>query len=91
VRHESGIASGLSLEQNTPNPFSGSTTIRFTLPSAGHASLTIYDPLGRVVAVPVDKQLGAGEHSFLWSGNAGTYLYVLRHGAGAVSRVMIRR
>ena len=91
VRHESSIATGLALEQNTPNPFTGSTTIRFRLPSAGHASLTIYDPLGRVVAVPVDEQLGAGEHSVSWGSGRGIYLYVLRQGGGSVSRVMICR
>ena len=91
VRHESSIASGLSLEQNMPNPFSSSTTIRFSLPSAGETTLTIYDPLGRVVAVPVDGQLEAGVHSISWSGNTGAYLYVLRHGAGSVARVMICR
>ena len=32
-----------------PNPFKGSTTLRFDLPEPARVSLVIYDVLGRVV------------------------------------------
>ncbi|MBK8563228.1 MAG: T9SS type A sorting domain-containing protein [Saprospiraceae bacterium] len=38
-----------ALYQNTPNPFSGVTTIGFNLPSAGTGSLTLTDISGKVV------------------------------------------
>jgi hypothetical protein len=89
---ESGRTSGLALEQNSPNPFASSTIIRFTLPNAGHATLTIHDPLGRVVAVPVDALLGAGRHSVEWGTDLpGVYIYTLRHEGGSLSKIMICR
>ena len=44
------IASGqFELMQNTPNPFSSMTNIKFNLPEAGKAQLTIYDVTGKIV------------------------------------------
>ncbi len=39
----------LELFQNEPNPFTESTTIRFNLPQAMHASLKIYDVSGKML------------------------------------------
>jgi hypothetical protein len=39
------------LDQNNPNPFSTITTIGFTLPEAGKATLTVYDIAGKVLKV----------------------------------------
>jgi cephalosporin-C deacetylase-like acetyl esterase len=35
--------------QNYPNPFSGKTTIVYTLPGDGYASIQIYDSMGRLI------------------------------------------
>jgi len=43
-----------ALAQNNPNPFTASTTISFTLPEAGEASLTIYDITGKVIKTIVN-------------------------------------
>jgi glucose/arabinose dehydrogenase len=84
----------LFLEQNHPNPFSGSTTIRFHLAEPGPVTLTVYDVLGRVVATIVQDELPAGAHAVTWdlsglpSVASGVYLYRLSNGQDGSTRVM---
>ncbi|HUL43872.1 MAG TPA: S8/S53 family peptidase [Bacteroidota bacterium] len=51
------------LKQNFPNPFNGSTTISFDLPSTEHVRIRIYDILGRIVATLLDQSVDAGDAS----------------------------
>lgn len=52
--------SSFSLSQNFPNPFNPSTTLQFTVPSDGLATLTISDLLGRHVATVFNGVAKAG-------------------------------
>jgi hypothetical protein len=45
--------------RNMPNPFTTSTTIEFKT-EGGHTLIQIMDTLGRVIAVPVDREYAAG-------------------------------
>lgn len=69
-----------SLEQNFPNPFNPSTTIRFTLPSEHHVELSIYTLIGQRIATIADETLPAGTWERRWNTHAaaGVYLYQLR-------------
>jgi WD40 repeat protein len=69
-------SSGYMLEESMPNPFTSSTTIRFTLPKHAHARLSIVDERGREVATLVDRSLDAGIHTAVLDGSslgAGSY------------------
>jgi agmatine deiminase len=87
----------LALEQNHPNPFNPSTTIRFNLPEVGFVTLKIYDASGREIATLVDGIRSEGAHSVDWNGrnslgtpmNSGVYFYELRTAKGLESRKMI--
>jgi len=59
---------GPTLAQSAPNPFSPETSISFTMPSAGRATVAVYTLAGREVARLVDGVLGAGEHTVVWDG-----------------------
>lgn len=66
------------LYQNYPNPFNPTTTIRFSLPQREHVTLKVFDVLGREVAMLVDEELNAGEHSVLLNAerlSSGIYIY----------------
>jgi len=57
-----------ALEPNLPNPFHGSTTIRFSLAEPAAAELVIFDVRGRIVRTLLHGALGAGSHVTLWDG-----------------------
>jgi flagellar hook assembly protein FlgD len=52
----------------SPNPFNPSTTIAYSLPSAGDTTLRIYNTRGQMVKTLVHEQLEAGNHSVTWDG-----------------------
>ncbi len=84
---ERRLPSGFMLEQNFPNPFNPSTTIGYTVPGIGNrheaignrwVRLSVYDLLGREVAVLVDGKQEAGVHAATFDGtgfSSGVYFY----------------
>jgi hypothetical protein len=64
----SSSAMPLGLARPSPNPSPGPTLLRFALPAAGHAALTIVDVQGRRVRTLVDGELEAGPHQLNWDG-----------------------
>ena len=54
-----------------PNPFTQSTTINFTSPENGVATVAIVNILGAAVARIFSGELDAGTHSFMWSKPSG--------------------
>jgi len=54
---------------NWPNPFNPSTTISFSLPSSGPASLAIYNLKGQLVKELLSSApMESGSHSIIWNG-----------------------
>ncbi|MEM8486868.1 MAG: T9SS type A sorting domain-containing protein [Bacteroidota bacterium] len=67
----------LGLDQNFPNPFTQTTTLRYSLPQTMQVRLAVYDILGRQVALLVDAQQEAGIHTADFDAGdlpAGVYL-----------------
>ncbi len=90
----------LSLATASPNPAPFRTTLRFTLPQAGPATLRVYDLSGRFVRTLSDGIRGAGRHSVEWNGRdesgrivaVGPYFVRLASGGHEVARkVMLIR
>ncbi len=83
---------GFGLLDNYPNPFNSSTTIRYSIPTAGSVMLSIYDILGRKVQSLLDIQQPAGEYQVTWEADrfgSGVYFYRFCTGGQSVSRPMI--
>ena len=75
--------------QSFPNPFSQSTTIRFTSPTSGEAEITVLNLLGNEVAHLFSGELTQGLHSFTWDAREmapGMYECIVRTN-GRVERV----
>lgn len=67
-----------ALYQNFPNPFNPSTNINFDLPKISLTRITVYDILGREVALLVNEVLAAGKYNVDFNaGNiaSGVYFY----------------
>ncbi|MFI5144614.1 MAG: YCF48-related protein, partial [Ignavibacteria bacterium] len=80
------------LYQNYPNPFNPITHIKFDLPEAANVKLTIYDIIGRRVAVIVDAQLQPDYYEYSWDGKnfaSGVYFYQLRTGDFTQTKKMV--
>ncbi len=79
------IPTTFELEQNFPNPFNPTTSIKFGLPTKSHVSVKIYNLLGQEIATLVDEELTAGTHTTEWNGRdksnsevaSGIYFYKL--------------
>lgn len=79
------------LEQNFPNPFNPSTNIRFSLESASHVRIDVFDVTGRHVATVKDGTLASGSHTVSFDAESltsGAYLYRLTAGDQTDIRLM---
>ncbi len=80
------------LLQNYPNPFNPTTKFEFRISNFEFVKLSIFDLLGREVAVLVNEEKPAGIHSIQWNAMhmpSGVYFYRLTAGAYTQTRQMI--
>jgi len=91
------IPKSFELDQNFPNPFNPSTTIKYRLEQSAQTRLTIFDGLGREVRTLIDGNQNAGWHQAVWDGrdnagagvSTGVYFYSLNSASGAEAKKMI--
>ena len=62
------IPSKFGLLQNYPNPFNPSTRITYRIAEYGVVKITVYNALGKVVSILVNKEFPAGEYSAEFDG-----------------------
>ena len=93
----------LALEQNVPNPFNPSTTVRFALPASESGEglfqtrLDIYNLRGALVHTLLNSSLPPGYYTVIWNGtdntgkalSSGIYFYRLNVGNKVLTRKMI--
>ena len=87
----------ISIGQNYPNPFNPETRFQYSIHQSDHASLIIYDLLGKEVQTLFDGHRSAGTHVEKWTGidknnnmvSSGIYFYQLRVGKERITKKMI--
>jgi len=80
------------LEQNYPNPFTSTTTIRYVIPQRSSVNISVYNFLGKEIRVLVNEQQDPGNHEVVFDakGSAGgIYYYMIRTGNSTQSKKMI--
>jgi glucuronoarabinoxylan endo-1,4-beta-xylanase len=88
---------GCFLAQNYPNPFSGTTTIRYSLNSPSFVRLTVFNTAGQRIRTLEDAFQSAGEYSVVWDARddnnnparSGVYLYRLEAGGKNIQKKMV--
>ncbi|MBK7366810.1 MAG: S8 family serine peptidase [Candidatus Eisenbacteria bacterium] len=86
-----------AMHQNSPNPFSAGTTIRFSLAQRGQVNVQVVDASGRHIATLQDGEMPAGQHQLEWAGRtsqgtrvpAGVYFYRLSTPGFTQTRKMV--
>jgi hypothetical protein len=90
-----GVVGGLALAPPFPNPVQSRASIRYALPKAQVAELSVFDVRGRRVATLVDAVQSAGVHTIPWPVDGlapGLYLVRLRTTDGTrVTRASVSR
>ena len=74
-----------SLEQNFPNPFNPSTTIRYAVSNNAKVSILLHDMTGKEISTLVSENKSAGSYDLRWNGtssdghklSSGTYFYTM--------------
>jgi len=81
-----------AISQNSPNPFSTSTAIQFSIPKPSHTKLEIYNLKGQFVKTVLDEYTDAGSHDITIQGENmknGVYFYRLVTDDKEVIRKMV--
>ncbi|MEW6510112.1 MAG: T9SS type A sorting domain-containing protein [Bacteroidota bacterium] len=87
-----GVSRRFLLEQNYPNPFNPSTKITYELPKSLMVRISVYDMLGREIAVLVDGRMEEGIHEIGFDAtgvSTGMYFYRLMAGEFSQTRRLI--
>ncbi len=94
------VPEGFSMSTLYPNPFNHSTSLSFTIPTAGDIMLKVYDVTGRLVSERVHSSLSAGYQQMVWQAvdnrgaelPTGIYFLELNYsGAKLVQRAVLLR
>ncbi|MEO5929893.1 MAG: DUF1501 domain-containing protein [Candidatus Kapaibacterium sp.] len=83
---------GYALQQNFPNPVSGSTLISFNVPEACQVDLNVIASDGRLVRNMISRRVDAGDHQIQFDASrlaSGTYSYTLESRGYRLTKRMV--
>ena len=83
IGSNTNLPSAYKLHQNYPNPFNPVTQINYDIPKETEVNITVFDAIGREIAVLVNKLQKGGRYSVLFDGEgltSGVYFYKITAG-----------
>ena len=92
---QDGSAQGsarFQLGDNYPNPFNPTTAISYQLSAISDVTLSVYDVLGREIAILAEGVKAPGAYTVRWDASAfpsGAYFYQLRAGSFVETKKMV--
>jgi hypothetical protein len=89
---ENGIVKEYYLNQNFPNPFNPTTTIKYRIPELCFVNVKVFDVLGEEIETLVDEEKPTGNYEVKFSANrlsSGIYFYTLTAGEFRETKKMI--
>jgi uncharacterized protein (DUF362 family) len=90
--YDAHTPSAIVLSDNYPNPFNGSTTIKFYLPERSEVTMKLYSVTGQEIDTLVRGTVPAGHHTLHWTARdlaSGVYIYVMTAGNNREARKMV--
>lgn len=82
----------VELQQNFPNPFNPSTTIRYVLPQARRVRLDVFNTVGQRLVTLAEGLQPAGSHAAVWDArgvSSGVYFYRLQMDRATFTQQML--
>lgn len=92
VEAEPSIPTSFQVYQNYPNPFNPTTNISFSVPSAQHVEVTVYDMIGRKVSTLFNGTAPAGITKVKFNGqelSSGVYIYSVKTNTNTISKKLV--
>lgn len=89
---DGSLPEAFELEQNFPNPFASTTTIRYGLPEQAPVRIELYNVVGQRVALLFNETQQAGWHRITLDASnlaSGTYIYRITAGSATATRRMV--
>ena len=86
------LPASFELEQNFPNPFNPTTSIRYSVPQSSHVALTIFDILGREIRTLINEVQSPGHYTVTFDGRdlaSGVYFYRLTSGSFSATKKFV--
>ena len=80
---ENNVPTMFSLEQNYPNPYNPTTTIKYSVPRSCFVTIKIYDLLGKEISSIINENKSAGNYSVQYTAGKlanGVYFYRMHAG-----------
>jgi hypothetical protein len=93
MNQKNGMPTGFVLNDCFPNPFNPTTTIRFTIPSAGIATLKIVNAIGQEIAILFNEKAEPGRENRVqfdaFNLASGLYFSCLEYNGSVQSKKML--